>query len=361
MPPKSASESFRDLLLKHSHYLYKVENGTIQQMLAPYLRAKDEIYSKIVSLEGKIAGKDVPWALQRLRAQMAEIDAVLQVAAAEATGILGSVMLNVANHDAAMIQDSLSKTFGTIGVNVTSIPFWQVDTILNSPLRGESIGEKILWGNSQAVKLMLGELTQSIMQGEDIVRAARRLIDPVRKGLEGAAADVIKRRAMMIARSEILYVSNQVARQIFFNNRDILKGAQYVATLDNRTCLICGAQDGKIFPFLPNGDHKGPVLPIHPQCRCIYSPVTKSWEELGDKSLNPNIAPENRKNYFAGKPLEAPITYEEWLKGLDDKEVVDILGKKRYALWKSGKIKLSQMATSTDVLTVDELTKKAQS
>lgn len=55
-------------------------------------------------------------------------------------------------------------------------------------------------------------------------------------------------------------------------SKGILKGWKYVATLDGRTCPVCGHDDGKVFQR-----DKLPSLPRHVRCRCIVVPVVKGW------------------------------------------------------------------------------------
>ena len=74
--PKSPDEKFRDFLLKHNHYLYRFENGTINQMIEPYKRAKLELIEKLNKLQTEGTGFTLDWRINRLQAQIAEIKVV---------------------------------------------------------------------------------------------------------------------------------------------------------------------------------------------------------------------------------------------------------------------------------------------
>ena len=43
------------------------------------------------------------------------------------------------------------------------------------------------------------------------------------------------------------------------------------------TCLRCAALDGTVYKL----DEKKPQMPLHPRCRCIWLPETKTFRELG--------------------------------------------------------------------------------
>jgi uncharacterized protein with gpF-like domain len=57
---------------------------------------------------------------------------------------------------------------------------------------------------------------------------------------------------------------------------------RYLATLDGRTCLVCGPDDGRLF----KRDEPRPSLPRHINCRCVYVPVTPTWRQTGAKNAD---------------------------------------------------------------------------
>src|SRR3990172_9383938 len=71
-------------------------------------------------------------------------------------------------------------------------------------------------------------------------------------------------RTELIARTEILRASNNGALAIYERNQDVLRGWQWTATKDERTCPICGALDGQQFRF--GGQHLPPPTGSHPRC-----------------------------------------------------------------------------------------------
>ncbi len=118
-------------------------------------------------------------------------------------------------------------------------------------------------------------------------------------------------------------------------------------------CKICISLDGGVYRLNPEtGQHNGPLIPIHPLCRCVYSYNTYSWQELAKRH---NVPFDKRQKAFFDGAVTKTITYDAWLKTLSAAEQVEILGPGRYKLWKSGEIKLSQMATSKRILTIEQL------
>jgi len=354
----NVNESFENFILRRNHFLYRVENGTIQEMVAPYRAAKQDLYKALTAAQLEVPGASREWKIARLSSQIAETEAILRAAALESAGKLEEALQSLAITDSDAYYNMLQSKFSNIGININQLPYKQIDYIISNPLLGESIGEKLLWENKKVIRNINQELTQSIILGEDMGQAAKRLINPLTTGMTGAAERAIANRAAMIARTEIQHISNQVSRGIYRENQDVLKGVKFLGTLDSRTCIQCGNLDGQVYEYKGREDHNGPLPPLHPHCRCCYSPITYSWKELGSKI--PEHIDKNSKMPFTGEAGDK-MTYSKWLTNLnktDPDAVKDILGATRYKLWESGKIKFSQMATSKKTLTLKELEKK---
>ena len=61
-------------------------------------------------------------------------------------------------------------------------------------------------------------------------------------------------------------------RKVFYKaNSDVIIGVEWLATLDFRTCLVCGVLDGTRYKV----KGKKPKVPAHENCRCLYLPVTE--------------------------------------------------------------------------------------
>ncbi|NBT33509.1 MAG: hypothetical protein EBT13_16860 [Rhodobacteraceae bacterium] len=130
-----------------------------------------------------------------------------------------------------------------------------------------------------------------------------------------ALATLPRRRAETIARTEMLRASRE-AQRLQYESNPAVNGYRRVATQDSRVCLACLALSGTL--------HKtAEIMPSHPNCRCVMVPVTPSLAEItGDPSI-PDLRP-------------GAITSDNILTGLNEKEIVGIMGPKRYELFKNG-------------------------
>ena len=105
----------------------------------------------------------------------------------------------------------------------------------------------------------LGKLNNNTV--DEIASIYRKaILEGRRPGLKGLA-------------STICFSADNYSKEYFINEHyeDDLMDWIYSATLDKRTCLVCGASDGKFF----KADEAKPQVPLHWKCRCTYTPVLK--------------------------------------------------------------------------------------
>ncbi len=194
----------------------------------------------------------------------------------------------------------------------------------------------------------------------------KRLRDEIRMGyLEGQTTDQIvrrvkdnallpsKRSAERVVRTALNHTANVAREQVYKGNEDIIKGVQWVSTLDGRTSAVCQARDGKVYKV-----DSGPRPPAHPNCRSTTVPVTKSWKELGIKLKE---APEGTRASMNGQ-VPAKLTYNDWLKQQDRKDrgfTNEILGPTKAKLWRKGELNLDRFVDASGrEYTIDELRRR---
>lgn len=114
---------------------------------------------------------------------------------------------------------------------------------------------------------------------------------------------------------------------------------EYLATLDNRTCLVCAADDGKLFNDL--NDKDTPQLPRHRGCRCEIIPFF-------------NIEGDFRASKEGYKKN---VTFDEWLREQDEETQKEVLGATRYRMFKDG-ITIDQFVDNGKTLTLAQLVEK---
>lgn len=103
-------------------------------------------------------------------------------------------------------------------------------------------------------------------------------------------------RALNIARTESLDAQRRAAQTYQEQHSDVLAGWAWNSRLDARTCPSCWAQHGRIHPLTEPGPHD------HQQGRCVRTPVTKTWAELGIAVPEPPSALPDAQQRFRRLP-----------------------------------------------------------
>ena len=152
-----------------------------------------------------------------------------------------------------------------------------------------------------------------------------------------------------IIRTAIQHVSSAARMETWKANSDIITKYRWVSTLDSRTSPQCRSLDGEEFEI-----GKGPLPPIHPNCRSTTVAVLKG--KLAALS-------EGRTRASADGPVDANLTYYEWLKTQDAQFQEDVLGPTRAAMFQSEgmtaeKFARLQLGTAFQPLTLEEIAAK---
>jgi SPP1 gp7 family putative phage head morphogenesis protein len=182
-----------------------------------------------------------------------------------------------------------------------------------------------------------------------------------------------QRHVEALVRTSVQTVANQARLDLYAENNDVLKGIQWVATLDNRTTIICMGLHGKVWslPDYEPVDHDMPFPgpTAHWNCRSTQVAVFRSWRELAQSRAVPTEAGGRSdietlyernlieqgfsreeaagilRNARASMDGEVPraLTFDEWLSTKSKAFQDEMLGPGRAELWRSGKLTLTEL------------------
>ena len=150
---------------------------------------------------------------------------------------------------------------------------------------------------------------------------------------DGGATERV-RRALDALVHDALGRASAVARDVVYGlgtRAGIVRGYVWLATLDHKTCLRC-VNRAKGGPY----EHgRGPTPPEHSRCRCGTAPL------------------------LVGLPDPDAPDYEAWLRRQTAETQLEVLGRTRRDLWRSGKVRLDRFVNDRNrILTLDELARR---
>lgn len=218
-----------------------------------------------------------------------------------------------------------------------------------SPWDGKTILQRFRYLDASERRRLSQILVSALASGEGFPTISARVRSAIR---------VSASKAETIARSEIMRVSNTSALSAYRKNKAVA-GVQIIATLDRVTCVICGAHDRTRWYYEGTPSvNDAPSLPVHPRCRCFYSPISRLWKRLG-------IEPPFTTRASVYGPVDYKLDYRSWLKRMEKRNTgfaLGILGPTRYELWTRG-LPIGSMVSRIEtggqisgrILTLDEL------
>lgn len=155
------------------------------------------------------------------------------------------------------------------------------------------------------------QLEIGIREGEGIGQMAKRV--------NGVFGECKTSRAMKIARTETARSMGFATEEAYIQS-EVVKGKEWLTAMDERTCEICSAMNGKTMALGENFFDKGDTFmgttfdydsvqypPIHPLCRCTLIPV------IGTRSIKVEVNKEEieREKEKAVKEVKAEIEKEK--------------------------------------------------
>jgi len=164
------------------------------------------------------------------------------------------------------------------------------------------------------------------------------------------ATGIQRNHASALVRTVINHVSTTARMATITNNSDVIKGVQYVATLDGKTTATCASLDGKVFP-----KKEGPRPPLHWGCRSTVIPAVKDKYNITQdvKTHRPSVG-------AAGvKQVDGRTNYNSWLGKQPAAFQDDVLGRTKGKLFRQGGLTMDKFVDKNHKpLTLKQLKRK---
>lgn len=336
---RNANEQLRDDAMRHAGAVARWERG-LQRKVENFVN--QELVPDLVEQAQKAEGA-TDWQVQRVQRALASIDRIAQQGMVQLYELVESELEDFAQMQAEWQQRQLRRV-RMLGIDLNAPSMEAVRAVVkNSPIEGATLKQWAEQLGRQASDRVRRSLSVGIVQGEAPAQLRRRVRDATR---------VSRKEATAIARTAANTVSNQARRQSLEANEDVIKAYRYVATLDDRTTVLCASLDGTV--WTNKDDVRWP--PLHVNCRSQVVPVLKGWRELG---LDEDDLPASTRASMDGQVPEH-TTYEEWLRNQPEAVQREALGKGRWELWKQHDMSMGEMVgPGGKPLTLRELRQRA--
>lgn len=350
----SANDKLQDHAVRHLVHLTKLQNKQVKTILdflesevIPDLMDEIEKRARKIDHYGYDTGKATTKRLKNMESAIAEI---VKQGRKGIRKRLEADLVDLAKHEAEHSVDTIKDVLPIEWDAALPGTDTLRSAILTDPMDGSPLNDWLKKLDRDTRDRLNRTIKRGLVEGQsvdDIVKAVR---GTKRNGYTDGVLNATRRNAEAIVRSGVIHASTRARHEFAKANDDLIKGEQIVVTLDDRTCSICGPEDGKVYDL-----SKGPRPAFHPNCRCTTVPVTKSWRDLGiDKG---EIDSTTRASMDGQVPTSQ--TYPQWLKKQSRETVEDALGKSRAKLFLDGQMDVKRFTNQRGkVLSLKELRQK---
>lgn len=173
------------------------------------------------------------------------------------------------------------------GYPVPVLPMGIILPIMSVPLHVDAVGVLYirafneLKGITDAMSQLISRvLAQGIVDGVNAKTLARRLVSVINGSGVGelGITDTLGRFIPAMRRAEIMVRTELIRAHHYANINEYRNWSVYGVTVmaefktagDARVCSICESMEGNIYTL----DEVLPLIPVHPQCRCMAMPIT---------------------------------------------------------------------------------------
>lgn len=340
----AVNDDLLDRLTRHQIGLQRLSNATIRKIVALLNKSDARIVERLLRDDLTEISR------QRQGALLRDIRQIVGSVYEDATGQLQIELEALADYEVDYQLD-LFREVVPVDLDFVRPASDQVVAAVNSrPFQGKLMREWYRELEDGAFRRLRDTIRMGIVEGRTTEQMIRDIRGTRAQGYRDGVLETNRRAAEVTVRTAVNHTANAARTRLYGRNKGLIKGVQWVSTLDSRTSAVCRARDGKVYDV-----DKGPRPPAHPNCRSSTAPVLKSWREIG---LNKDDTPPSTRASMNGQVAE-DVTYGDWLRRQPVEVQNEVLGEKKARLFRKGDLPIDRFVDKKgDELTLDELKRR---
>lgn len=251
------------------------------------------------------------------------------------TGDLGDIAIQQSAFEAKSYEKVVVDFESKIPAPAQVLAAVRINPMQIANYAGDPLVEPFIrdWSKKETARV-----TSTIQQGFYQGQTNQQIVTAIRgtkaNNFKDGILDISNRSAKTTVRTVVQHASSQ-ARQATMNaNDDLIKGYEWVSTLDSKTSVQCAGLDGRKFNL-----GEGPLPPIHPNCRSVTTPLLNEKFDFLDEG-----AKRASKMEGGGSQVDAKETYYSLLKKQSVPFQNAAVGKKWAKLLRNGGLSSEEFA-----------------
>lgn len=334
-----ANEWLAHEAIRHAIELRFYSTYVVRRMISVLNRMDARLFATLTEALERLDAES--FTVQRLDALLADVRNLNRAAYDALQAEMTATLHEFGQYEGAYQARALSTAMPpTLRVSITSVPVEAVHAAAFArPFQGVMLRE--VWRDlgDKRMKLVRQAIAQGFVEGRTTQEIVRTLRGTKAAGFADGLVNRSRREIETVTRTALSHYAGVVQEATETANADLLDGVQWLATLDGRTSETCRIRDGKLYSPI---SHKpiGHALPwlggpgaAHWGCRSTRRLVLKPWRDLGvDVDEMPG-----RTRASKGGPVDASLTYYDWLQQQPADVQDRVLGKTRGQMFRAGK------------------------
>lgn len=313
-----------DLANRQQVYLERLKSGFVQQ----WQPVQENLRRRMREVLGALEADNLQ-DLDRKQLQAALIglrDAHLEVTAAAMTEFVAQ-MPALAGYAAALEFAGLSSLVANSPKFNAPTARLAYQAAVENPIQatGELLAEMVKGWPINDARRVSNVVQKGWGQGKTLQQMIREVVGTKGAGYKDGILEISRKNAGTVIHTATQHVANAARMEVWERNGDIVKKYQWLSTLDRRTTQQCKSLDGQTFE-----PGKGPMPPIHPNCRSTTVAVLGSEFDFLDAGATRASSGPN-PGY-----VDADLNYYDWLQKQPEAFQTVALGPTRAKLFRDG-------------------------
>lgn len=356
----SVNELLRDAAISHAVDLAHYSNGVVRRIIGLLNRADADLFAQLTEALDRLPAESFTVdRLERLLKSVRELNAeAYRQVERELTKELRDFAAYEAGYQLklfeATIPAQVQVAVGVAAVNPTQVysaamarPFQIAVPSTTAGGKSVTLRQYIEGLSADRMRQIRNTIQHGYVSGDTTDQIIRRIRGTAKAKYADGLLDASRRHVAGMTQTALSHMANFTQQRALEANTGLLKGWEFLATLDGRTTITCASLSGKVFPI-----GKGPIPPRHINCRSFAVPVTKSWRELG---IDIDEAPKSTRASMDGQ-VAADLSFSDWLRSKPADFQDRILGRTRGRMFRANEIEIDRFTNNRgQVYTLDEL------
>lgn len=323
----STNERLADAAVSHQIGIQRYSTATVRKIRALLARVEARVLERL--------GRSDLTALSRAR-QEALLEALRRIIVDGYVGLTDELTDEVealAVYERDYQLEVIRRALPVVLDTVVPTDAQMVAAVNSRPFQGRVLKDWLRGVAPAAAERVRDTIRMGFVEGRPTAQIVRDIRGTRALGYKDGVLEISRRGAETMVRTAINHTANAARAELYRQNASIIKGVQWISTLDGLTSAICRARDGRVYPV-----DSGPRPPAHPGCRSSTAPVVKSWRELG---ISLPEAPPGTRASLNGQ-VSADLTYDGWLRRQPVAVQEDVLGVQKARLFRRGELPIER-------------------